>query len=119
MYSLFCSDYGYMPANGLDGPCVRDDAVPLDDPCADGQVKTVMKSRGYRKIAGDVCTSEGNLVDFEPYEFTCCNVSVIYVTEESVVGDGDKATVTGLAVGLAVVVVVALILGCMLTIVVL
>ena len=66
-----CSDYGYMPADGFNGPCVRDDAVPLDDPCADGQVKTVMKSRGYRKIAGDVCTS-GLGADFEPYEFTCC-----------------------------------------------
>ena len=60
-----------MPADGFNGPCVRDDAVPLDDPCADGQVKTVMKSRGYRKIAGDVCTS-GLGADFEPYEFTCC-----------------------------------------------
>ena len=60
-----------MPADGLNGPCVRDLAVPLDDPCADGQVKTVMKSRGYRKVAADVCSS-GVGAEFEPYEFTCC-----------------------------------------------
>ena len=51
---------------------MRDEAVPLDDPCADGQVKTVMKSRGYRKVAGDVCIKGAADVDFEPYEFTCC-----------------------------------------------
>ena len=65
------SDYGYMPANGLDGPCIQDPAVPLNDPCADGQVKTVLKSRGYRKVAGDVCVT-GVAVNFEPYNFTCC-----------------------------------------------
>ena len=51
---------------------MRDEAVPLDDPCADGQVKTVMKSRGYRKVAGDVCIKGVSGLDFEPYEFTCC-----------------------------------------------
>ena len=66
------SDYGFKPADGFNGPCVRDEAVPLDDPCADGQVKTVMKSRGYRKVAGDVCIKGVAGLDFEPYEFTCC-----------------------------------------------
>ena len=70
--SLSFSDYGYKPADGFDGPCVRDEAVLLDDPCADGQVKTVMKSRGYRKVAGDVCVKGVAGLDFEPYEFTCC-----------------------------------------------
>ena len=65
------SDYGFKPADGFNGPCVRDEAVPVDDPCADGQVKTVMKSRGYRKVAGDVCI-KGSRPDFEYYEFTCC-----------------------------------------------
>ncbi len=51
---------------------MRDEAVPLEDPCADGQVKTVMKSRGYRKVAGDVCIKGGAGLNFEPYEFTCC-----------------------------------------------
>ena len=51
---------------------MRDEAVPLDDPCADGQVKKVMKSRGYRKVAGDVCIKGVSGLDFEPYEFTCC-----------------------------------------------
>ena len=69
--SNFSSDYGFKPADGLNGPCVRDEAVSLDDPCSDGQVKTVMKSRGYRKVAGDVCI-KGSGLDFEPYEFTCC-----------------------------------------------
>lgn len=104
-----------MPADGLDGPCVRDDSVPLDDPCADGLVKTVMKSRGYRRVAGDICTNEGSLVDFDPYEFTCCNGTFIYVTEDSAIIGGSKGSVvTGLAVALALVVVLALILGGML-----
>ena len=67
------SDYAFKPANGLNGPCVRDEAVPLDDPCADGLVKTVMKSQGYRKVAGDLCTKGSGSPDFDPYEFTCCS----------------------------------------------
>ena len=77
--SLSSSDYGFKPADGLNGPCVLDEAVPLDDPCADGQVKTVMKSRGYRKVAGDVCITGAAGPDFEPYEFTCC-VSDVHPT---------------------------------------
>ena len=55
---------------------MRDEAVPLDDPCADGQVKTVMKSRGYRKVAGDICVVGTEGLDFEPYEFNCCSADV-------------------------------------------
>ena len=110
-----------MPADGLDGPCVRDEAIPLDDPCADGQVKTIMKSRGYRKVAGDICTNDG-IVDFEPYEFTCCNATVVYIKDDNVSnatvvyvkgvnGGNEKAIVTGLAVALALVIMVAMIFG--------
>ena len=31
-----------------------------------------MKSRGYRKVAGDICTKGSGSPDFESYEFTCC-----------------------------------------------
>ena len=99
----------------MDGPCVRDEAVPLHDPCADGQVKTVKKSRGYRKVAGDICTSDGNLIDFDPYEFTCCNVTVITVTGDTdtvVISSGEsKSSVVGLGVALGFAVLVALALG--------
>ena len=61
-----------MRADGFTGPCVPDPAVPLPDPCTDGTQKTFMKSRGYRKIPGDVCIN-GVEADFAPYLFTCCN----------------------------------------------
>jgi hypothetical protein len=96
---------------------VRDEAVPLDDPCADGQVKTVMKSRGYRKVAGDICTSDGSLVDFDPYEFTCCNATIVTIKGDTVTGSGSisvgesKSTVVGLGVALGFAILVALALG--------
>ena len=100
-----------MPVDGLDGPCVRDESVPLDDPCADGQVKTIMKSRGYRKISGDICTKD-DMIDFDPYEFTCCNATIVYVNGDTVTIDGhDKPVIIGLAVALALVIVIAMILG--------
>ena len=99
----------------MDGPCVRDEAVPLDDPCADGQAKTVKKSRGYRKVAGDICTSEGNLVDFDPYEFTCCNATIVTVngdTDTIMVSDGaSQSSVVGLGIALGFAILIALALG--------
>ena len=50
LLSLCCSDYGYQHANGISGECVRDKSIALDA-CTQG-----MKSQGYRKVAGDVCT---------------------------------------------------------------
>ena len=93
---------------------MRDEAVPLKDPCADGQVKTVLKSRGYRKVAGDICTSEGNIVDFDPYQFSCCNVTVVTIsgeTETVVVNVESKSSVVGLGAALAFALLVALALG--------
>ena len=125
-YSHTYSDYGFKPANGLNGPCVRDEAVPLDDPCADGQVKTVMKSRGYRKVTGDLCTKGSGSPDFDPYEFTCCstdaqptNTSPSASTSRpttpshnvSVIFRDNKSLVTGLGVALAIAIVIAMTLG--------
>ena len=98
---------------------MRDEAVPLDDPCADGQVKTVMKSRGYRKVAGDICTSDDSLVDFDPYEFTCCNATIVTihgdtvtVTDSGLINVGEsQSTVVGLGVALGFAILVALALG--------
>ena len=98
------SDYGFKPADGLNGHCIRDEAVPLDDPCADGQVKTVMKSRGYRKVAGDVCI-KGRGPDVEYYEFTCCvNASTATVIKDSKINNAFIAiiAVLGAAIGLLV-----------------
>ena len=107
-----------MPADGVDGPCVRDASVPLDDPCADSDAKTVMKSRGYRKIAGDICIS-GDLVDFEPYEFTCCNSSGHgNGPVDGLSSDGGQSVVTGLAVSLAVALLVVLFLAAVLVVIV-
>lgn len=108
-----CSDYGFKPADDLNGPCVRDEAVPLDDPCADGQVKTVMKSRGYRKVAGDICTSDNSLIDFDPYEFTCCNATVITISgaTDAVSNNELRSTNVGLGVALGFAILVALALG--------
>ena len=106
-----------MPAEGLNGPCILDPAVPLQDPCADGLVKTVMKSRGYRKIAGDVCTN--GVVNYEPYEFTCCaanpttqnNSSVSPTTQNIGSRTQSNPLATGLGVALAIAILVAMVLG--------
>ena len=96
---------------------MRDEAVPLDDPCADGQVKTVMKSRGYRKVAGDICTSDGSLVDFDPYEFTCCNATIVTIHGDTVTDSGlinigeSQSTVVGLGIALGFAILVALALA--------
>ena len=95
-------------------PCVRDSTIPLDDPCADSDGKTVKKSRGYRKIAGDICIS-GDFVDFEPYEFTCCNSTSAHGGGQSSVG---QSVVTGLAVSLALALLVVLVLGTLLVMIV-
>ena len=117
--SLSFSDYGYKPADGFDGPCVRDEAVLLDDPCADGQVKRVMKSRGYRKVAGDVCVKGVAGLDFEPYNFTCCSGDgnnpssnpsshpSSNPTPGAVITNNNKSLVAGLGVALAIVILIA------------
>ena len=110
--SLFSSsDYGFKPVDGFNGPCVLDEAVPLDDPCADGQVKTVMKSRGYRKVAGDVCIVGAAGLDFEPYEFTCCSGGSNSPSPGAIVVNNNKPLVTGLGVTLAIVILVTVLLG--------
>ena len=98
---------------------MRDEAVLLDDPCADGQVKTVKKSRGYRKVAGDVCTVGVAGLDFEPYEFTCCSAGTNPSpsaganpnSSANVVINNNKPLVAGLGIALAIVILVAVILG--------
>ena len=72
-----------------------------------------MKSRGYRKVAGDICTNNGNLIDFDPYEFTCCNDTVITINgDANAVSSGEsKSTVVGLGVALGFAILVALALG--------
>ena len=86
---------------------MRNEAVPLDDPCADGQVKTVMKSRGYRKEAGDVCIKGAAGLDFEPYEFTCC----VTINDDSKM----KAMVVGIgaALGGALLLVLIIMIACL------
>lgn len=69
-----CSDYGFMRSDGFTGPCVRDPDIPYTDPCADGTKTTYLKSRGYRKVAGDVCVN-GVEDEFGYYTFTCCDAS--------------------------------------------
>ena len=65
------SDYGFEHSDGFVGPCVRDPDIDLDDPCLTSSVASYMKSTGYRKIPGDVCT--GGVDDiFEPQPFSCC-----------------------------------------------
>ena len=99
---------------------MRDEAVLLDDPCADGQVKTVMKSRGYRKVAGDVCIKGVAGLEFEPYKFTCCSGDSGNSTPTSnptpspaanVITNDNKPLVAGLGVALAVFIVVSIVLG--------
>ena len=95
---------------------MRDEAVPLDDPCADGQVKTVMKSRGYRKVAGDVCIKGVAGLEFEAYEFTCCsgnssNSNPTPSPAANVITNDNKPLVAGLGVALAVFIVISIVLG--------
>ncbi len=53
----FCSDYGYRHVDEFSGQCVRDAAVQLSPSvCANGAF-TYSATRGYRKVAGDVCFS--------------------------------------------------------------
>ena len=72
-----------------------------------------MKSRGYRKIAGDLCIGSGGL-NFEPYEFTCC-VDNAQPTNPSpsanVLVNNNKPLVTGLGIVLAIAIVVAMTMG--------
>ena len=65
------SDYGYMRADGFSGPCVRDPAVNLASPCLKDNTTSYMKSSGYRKIPGDVCT-DGVSGEFNPQLVPCC-----------------------------------------------
>ena len=113
-FSSSSSDYGFMPADGFNGPCVRDEAVPLVDPCADGQVKTVMKSRGYRKVAGDVCIKGVSGLDFEPYNFTCCSDNSSNSSPSpaaNIITNDNKPLVAGLGVALAIFILVSVVLG--------
>jgi len=41
------SDYGFEEAFGLTGPCVRDPAIVLDNPCAVPNTTNYMQTRGY------------------------------------------------------------------------
>ena len=43
---MLSSDYGYKHANGITGPCIRDDSVSLNDPCAARGVSVYYKSQG-------------------------------------------------------------------------
>ena len=61
-----------------------------------------MKSRGYRKVPGDICT--GGDIDFEPYQFTCCDASVV-------AGSSSKPAITGLSVALSLAILVALVMA--------
>ena len=74
-----------------------------------------MKSRGYRKIPGDICT-RGN-VDFEPYEFTCCNASATYIIGGG--SSGSTPAIAGLSVALTLAILVAVSLGVALAVTVL
>ncbi len=66
------SDYGFKHSDGFVGPCIRDPDIELDDPCLTSSVASYMKSTGYRKIPGDVCT--GGVKDtFDPQPFPCCD----------------------------------------------
>ena len=46
LFLLSLSDYGYEHANGITGPCVRDESVTLTNPCASAGVTTYLKSQG-------------------------------------------------------------------------
>ena len=65
------SDYGFMHSDGFIGPCIRDPAVPYNDPCLTSNILSYNKSTGYRKIPGDVCV--GGVEDtLAPQLFLCC-----------------------------------------------
>ena len=69
--TLIYSDYGYMHSNGFTGSCVRDVAVTLTDPCSNNQTVSYKKSRGYRKVSGDIC--EGGVESTLGPVDTLCN----------------------------------------------
>ena len=52
-----CSDYGYKHVDRFSGQCVRDLLVQLPPPACSNGVLLYSASRGYRKVAGDVCFS--------------------------------------------------------------
>ena len=47
-YVIF-SDYGYKHANGIDGPCIRDNTITLPNSCTSG-VTSYIKSQGLVAI---------------------------------------------------------------------
>ncbi len=77
------SDYGFKHSDGFVGPCIRDPDIELDDPCLTSSVASYMKSTGYRKIPGDVCTG-GVEKTFEPQPFPCCESSPVPVAQSTV-----------------------------------
>ena len=71
MYVCVCSDYGYQHADGFTGECVRDDSVALpSSTCPDGKL-TYTETRGFRQVAGDVCTG-GVAQSLGPVTRSCC-----------------------------------------------
>lgn len=63
-----------MRSDGFTGTCVRDNSVSVPPvSCADGQLSYI-QTRGYRKVAGDVCVS-GVDSTFEPVMQPCCSAA--------------------------------------------
>lgn len=60
-----------MRSGGFSGSCVRDSSISLPNvSCADGQTSYI-QTRGYRKVASDVCV--GGLENtLGPVELPCC-----------------------------------------------
>ena len=64
------SAYGYQHADSFNGKCVRDSSVTLDPICTTSDQELYKKSRGYQKVAGDVCVG-GVEEDFLPMMAPC------------------------------------------------
>ena len=65
------SDYGYEHSDEFSSVCVLDPDVSLPpSSCPEGAV-SYTETRGYRKVAGDVCTG-GESVNLLPVTRSCC-----------------------------------------------
>lgn len=100
----FECDYGYQHSDGFSGSCVRDDSIVLQDVCMSGQVLAAVKSQGYRKVAGDVCSGGDKEKDFAPVAVSCSSVP-------DTTSAGNQTVVVVLAVLLVVAVGVAILFG--------
>lgn len=73
-YPSFNSDYGFKHAGEFTGLCVRDSSVQLPPSACDSDGDGTLiysETRGYRKVAGDVCFA-GVTVELGPVTRSCC-----------------------------------------------